>query len=215
MPHPQLIEAGAVVASAGLSDAFGHVSVRTSPTTLTITPPVALSLLTDEHEFAELTIGAGGLPAAAPKEAWIHLAIAEARPEVGAICRAQPPAVAALVAAGQPVLPLNGHGSFLGESVPVYDDSRLIRDADSARAVSDVLGDANAVILRGNGAVTTGKDLASAVALMWVLEKTAQLNLSARAVGTPHPLPADEQAWWRERSAELLPRIFNYLKNTK
>jgi ribulose-5-phosphate 4-epimerase/fuculose-1-phosphate aldolase len=215
MPHHQLIQAGTVVAAAGLSDAFGHVSVRTSPTTLTITPPVALSLLTDQHEFAELTIGSDELPSAAPKEAWIHLAIAEDRPGVGAICRAQPPAVAALVAAGQPVLPLNGHGSFLGESVPVYEDSRLIRDAASARAVSQALGDSNAVILRGNGAVTTGPDLASAVALMWVLEKTAQLNLSARAAGTPHPLPAEEQAWWRERASELLPRMFTYLATTK
>jgi HCOMODA/2-hydroxy-3-carboxy-muconic semialdehyde decarboxylase len=211
----QLREAGAVVAAFGLSDAFGHVSMRTSPDSLAITPPVALSLLTAEHEYPELSVTATELPAAAPKEAWIHTAIASTRPEVGAICRAQPPAVAALVAAGQPVLPLNGHGSFLGESVPVYDDSRLIRDPASGRAVSDALGDSNAVILRGNGAVTTGPTLASAVALMWVLEKTAQLNLAALGAGTPHPLPAEEQAWWRERSTELLPRIFTYLTNTK
>jgi HCOMODA/2-hydroxy-3-carboxy-muconic semialdehyde decarboxylase len=210
----QLLDAAAVVAGAGLTDAFGHLSVRTSAPELTITPPVALSALTADHALATLTLGSAELPSAAPKEAWIHLALAEGRPDIGAICRAQPPAVAALVAAGQPVLPLNGHGSFLGETVPVYTDSRLIRDADSAAAVRHAMGDSNAVILRGNGAVTTGPDLASAVALMWVLEKTAELNLRALAAGTPHPLPLDEQAWWRERSTELLPRIYTYLTNT-
>ncbi|WP_167048197.1 class II aldolase/adducin family protein [Salinibacterium sp. ZJ454] len=213
--HPsELREAGAVVAAFGLSDAFGHLSVRSSAHALTITPPVPLSLLTDQDEYPELSLDATELPPAAPKEAWIHLAIAEARPEVGAICRAQPPAVAALVAAGQPVLALNGHGSFLGETVPVYPDSRLIRDADSASRVSETLGESTAVILRGNGAVTTGPDIASAVALMWVLEKTAQLNLAALGAGTPHPLPLDEQSWWRDRATELLPRIYNYLTTT-
>jgi HCOMODA/2-hydroxy-3-carboxy-muconic semialdehyde decarboxylase len=212
--HAHLLEAAAVVAGAGLTDAFGHLSVRTSPDELTITPPVALSTLTAAHGLAILTLGSAELPAAAPKEAWIHLALAEARSDIGAICRAQPPAVAALVAAGRPVLPLNGHGSFLGETVPVYEDSRLIRDARSAAAVSRTLGDSNAVILHGNGAVTTGPDLASAVALMWVLEKTAELNLRALAAGTPHPLPPGEQSWWRERSTELLPRIYTYLTHT-
>lgn len=210
----KLHDAAAVVAGAGLTDAFGHLSVRTSADELVITPPVALSSLTAEHGLIALTLGSSELPDAAPKEAWIHLALAEARSDIGAICRAQPPAVAALVAAGQPVLPLNGHGSFLGETVPVYHDSRLIRDAASATAVRDTLGDSNAIILRGNGAVTTGPDLASAIALMWVLEKTAELNLRALAAGTPHPLPLDEQSWWRDRSSELLPRIYTYLTNT-
>lgn len=213
-PQAALLDAASVVAGAGLTDAFGHLSMRTATNEWTITPPVALSALTADHRFSHLSPGADELPAAAPKEAWIHLALAESRPEIGAICRAQPPAVAALVAAGQPVLPLNGHGSFLGESVPVYDDSRLIRDAASASAVRDTMGASNAIILRGNGAVTVGPDLASAVALMWVLEKTAELNLRALAAGTPHPLPADEQSWWRERATELLPRIYNYLTHT-
>jgi HCOMODA/2-hydroxy-3-carboxy-muconic semialdehyde decarboxylase len=210
----ELHGAAAVVAGAGLTDAFGHLSVRMSATELVITPPVALSTLTAEHGLITLSAGSSDLPSAAPKEAWIHLALADARSDIGAICRAQPPAVAALVAAGRPVLPLNGHGAFLGEQVPVYQDSRLIRDAASATAVRDTLGDANAVILRGNGAVTTGPDLASAVALMWVLEKTAELNLRALAAGTPQPLPLDEQSWWRDRATELLPRIYTYLTNT-
>jgi HCOMODA/2-hydroxy-3-carboxy-muconic semialdehyde decarboxylase len=212
--HAHLLGAAAVVAGAGLTDAFGHLSIRTSANELTITPPVALSALTREHRAATLTLGSTELPSAAPKEAWIHLALAEARPDIGAVCRAQPPAVAALVAAGRPVLPLNGHGSFLGETVPVYENSRLIRDAGSAAAVRATLGVANAVILRGNGAVTVGPDIGSAVALMWVLEKTAELNLRALAAGTPHPLPLDEQSWWRDRAAELLPRIYAYLTHT-
>jgi ribulose-5-phosphate 4-epimerase/fuculose-1-phosphate aldolase len=67
------------------------------------------------------------------------------------------------------------------------------------------------VILRGNGAVTVGATVAEAVARMWVLEASAVLNATAAAVGTPVPLPDDEQAAWRAVAAELLPRIWTWI----
>jgi HCOMODA/2-hydroxy-3-carboxy-muconic semialdehyde decarboxylase len=206
----RLADAAHATAGAGLVDAFGHLSVRTAKASFTITPPVPLERLSPEDAFARVGLDARELPAGAPKEAWIHLALYAARPEAGAVCRAQPPAVAAFAALQRELPALNGHAAMLGD-VAVHADSRLVRDAAGGAAVARSAGGADAIILRGNGAVTLGRDLPEAVARMWVLERSAELALRALAAGTPHPLPADERSWWRDRSAELLPRIYAHL----
>jgi HCOMODA/2-hydroxy-3-carboxy-muconic semialdehyde decarboxylase len=206
----RLVEAAHAVAAAGLTDAFGHLSLRTSPGAFTITPPTPLGGLTGAGPFASVALDADELPAAAPKEAWIHVALLAEQPDTGAVCRAQPPKLAAFAALGRELLALNGHAAMLGR-VAVHDDSRLVRDAEGGAAVARSAGQADAIILRGNGAVTRGRDLAQAVARMWLLERTAELNLRALAAGKPHALPLDERAWWRDRSDELLPRIYRHL----
>lgn len=92
---------------------------------------------------------------------------------------------------------------------PCTDDSRLVRDADAGTAVARAIGAAPAVVLRGNGAVTRGATLAEAVARMWLLERSAELALAAGPDASA--LPDHEQAWWRERSDELLPRMYDFL----
>jgi HCOMODA/2-hydroxy-3-carboxy-muconic semialdehyde decarboxylase len=203
----QLLQAARIVAGCGLADAFGHVSARVG-TALLITAPVPLAFQSSA-DLTAIPLDTATLPPSVPKEAWIHLAIARADASTVAICRAQPRAVARAVAARRSIRPLDGHGALLGPLVPVFDDSRLVRDAAAGVSVAEALADAPAVILRGNGAVTRGPDLASAVARMWLLERSADLALAADPEDAG--LPDDEQAWWRERDAELLPRIYDYL----
>lgn len=203
----RLAHAARTVANAGLTEAFGHITLRDAQSLL-ITAPLPLAFQRPEDSSA-LPLDAAELPPGIPKEAWIHLAIAGEDHATGAICRAQPRAVAKAIAAGKPIRALDGHGALLGPVVPVYDDSRLVRDANAGAAVSRALGDAPAVVLRGNGAVTRGPDLASAVARMWLLERSAELALAAPPDAPS--LPADEQEWWRERGDELLPRMFDFL----
>jgi HCOMODA/2-hydroxy-3-carboxy-muconic semialdehyde decarboxylase len=206
----RLRQAAHAVSRAGLTDAFGHVSVRTSATTALVTPPVPLGGITPADSLLEFHLDADELPVDAPREAWMHLAVLRRRPDVGAICRAQPPAVAAWAALHKELPAVNGQAALIGP-VATYPESRLVRDLDSAHAVADALGNGTAVILRGNGALTVGADPASAVAAMWVLERTADLALRAAAAGIVHEIPADEQGWWRERAPELLPRIYRHL----
>lgn len=203
----ELAEAALIVAAAGLADAFGHVSVRTGDTLL-ITAPRPLAFQSAD-EFTEISLDESELPSAVPREAWIHVSIARAHPETRAIVRAQPRGVARAVAAGRSIRALDGQGALLGTVVPVYEDARLVRDRASGDAVAGALGQAPAVILRGNGAVTRGPNLASAVARMWLLERSAELALAAEP--TAPSLPEVEQSWWREREVELLARIYDYL----
>jgi HCOMODA/2-hydroxy-3-carboxy-muconic semialdehyde decarboxylase len=208
----ELAEAGHVLDRAGLVTAFGHVSCRLGPDRVLITPPEPLGGLTGAHAFTELDLTDAELPPGVPREAWIHAAIAKRRPDVGAICRAQPPVATALAAAGVPIEPLHGQGAFLGPRIPVFDDAVLVRDRDRAEALADHLGDAPALVMRGNGAVTVGADIGEAVARMWVLEASAQMNSVAAAAGTPRPLSAEEQCQWRAVAPEILGRIWRHLR---
>jgi ribulose-5-phosphate 4-epimerase/fuculose-1-phosphate aldolase len=162
-------------------------------------------------QWTELDVGADALPAGVPREAWIHLAIARVRPDIGAICRAQPTVATALASAGVPIVPLHGQGSYVGALVPVFDDAILVRDESRAVDLAQQLGDSPAMILRGNGAVTVGDTIGQAVARMWVLEASAQMNSVAAAAGRPAALSAQEQAVWQATATEILGRIWEYL----
>ncbi|GAA0836031.1 class II aldolase/adducin family protein [Streptosporangium amethystogenes subsp. fukuiense] len=210
--NTELADAGRALAAAGLVTAFGHVSLRIGDDRLLMTPPVPLGTLGPDTQHAEVPLDATDLPDGTPREAWIHLEIARARPGVRAICRAQPPTATALASAGVPILPLHGQGAFLGPEVPVFDDATLVRDRARGRALAERLGAAPAVIMRGNGAVTVGESAGQAVALMWVLEASARMNATAAASGAPTPLTPAEQKSWRAVRSELSNRIWSYLR---
>nr|MBA2714662.1 class II aldolase/adducin family protein [Rubrobacteraceae bacterium] len=145
------------LAAAGLVTAFGHVSVRTDSgddqSGFLITPPKPLGSLRPDEHLQEVPLTGDELPDGVPREAWIHRAIYDARPDVGAICRAQPPVATAVVSGGVPIRVLHGQGAFLGREVPVYGDARLIREREAGEALARSLGDAGGVVMRGNGAV--------------------------------------------------------------
>ncbi|MDF2664474.1 MAG: ribulose-5-phosphate 4-epimerase [Microbacterium sp.] len=63
-----------------------------------------------------------------------------------------------------------------------------------AEATGDALSSANAVILAHHGAVTTGRDLADAVAHTALLEWACDIYLRARAAGEPAELSPAQQA---------------------
>ena len=153
-PVDAVVEAARVLAALGLVDAFGHVSVRDGDALL-ITPPTAF----DQAHGAALVpvpLDATELPPGAPPETWLHLAIYRARPDIGAIARAQPEATLAVGADHDELAPLHGQAAWLGRRIPVHPVPRLLRTAELATAAAATLGDADAMVLRGNGAVTTG-----------------------------------------------------------
>lgn len=203
-----VLRAGNVVAAHGLSDAFGHVSARLDDESFVITPPLPLGALTPRDRPVVVRLDATELPTAAPREAWMHLALYRRRPAVGAVVRVQPRAVAAMSAAHRPFLAVSGHAALLGE-VADHADSRLVRDRDRAERLADAAGAASAVVVHGNGALTLAGDVAEAVALAWVLERTAELLLAAGHAA--RPLPSDEIVEWRALAPELLPRIHAHL----
>ncbi len=208
-----VIAAARSLAAEGLVTAFGHVSVRQEEHDgFLITPPKPLGSLEPDESPLEVSLVEDELPEGVPGEVWVHWAIYNSRPEVGGICRAQPPISTALASAGVPIRPLHGQGAFLGEEVPVYDDARLIRGQEAGEALARDLGSAGGIIMRGNGAVTVGSNVGTAVARMWVLEVSAEINRTAAATGTAQVLNEEEFSYWESVSEEILERIWAYLK---
>jgi ribulose-5-phosphate 4-epimerase/fuculose-1-phosphate aldolase len=221
----EVAEAANVLARLGLVTAYGHVSARAGEAML-ITPAADLADVTASQVIAVPLTATPPLPAGVPAEAWAHLALYRARPDAAAIARAQPASGLAAAATTTSLVPLHGQAAWLGESVPVHDSAALLRSPELAERAARTLPSGEAVLLRGNGAITLGATPGLAVARMWVLAAACEVYLAARgALGfrettgtgfdTPYsvtPLSADEIASWRAAGDELLPRLWQHLR---
>ena len=214
----EVAEAGNVLARLGLVTAYGHVSARAGESML-ITPAADLACVTGsgviEVPLAASTQPGGTLPAGAPAEAWAHLALYRARPDAAAIARAQPASAFAVAATVSLLVPLHGQAAWLGESVPVYDDAALLRSPEQAERAAGCLPAGEALLLRGNGALTLGATPGLAVARMWLLAAACDVYLAALAASGANPvtpLSDGEIASWRAVGGELLPRLWQHLR---
>ncbi len=211
----EVAEAANVLSRLGLVTAYGHVSAR-SGTSMLITPAADLALVT-ESSVLEVPLSASSsssaLPAGVPAEGWAHLALYRARPDAGAIARAQPASAFAAAATATSLAPLHGQAAWLGASVPVHDDARLLRSLELAESAARSLPAGEALLLRGNGALTLGVTPGIAVARMWLLSAACDVYLAATAAGgRVTPLSAGEVTSWRAVRDELLPRLWQHLR---
>jgi HCOMODA/2-hydroxy-3-carboxy-muconic semialdehyde decarboxylase len=196
----EVIPAARALARHGLVDAFGHVSARIGDA-FTMTAPEPLGTV---DRLVDISLDTDKLPNEAPKEGWIHAEIYRRRPDVGGICRAQP---AAVIAAGT-IRALHGQGAWVGATVPVHEDATLVRTRELGARVATTLGAGEAIVLRGNGAITVASTPGIAMALMYVLEASARINLA----GSATLLSDAEIASWRAAAPELLGRLWEHLR---
>jgi HCOMODA/2-hydroxy-3-carboxy-muconic semialdehyde decarboxylase len=192
-----------------LVTAYGHVSVRTGDSML-ITPATALGDVSAD-ELIDVPLSSTELPTGTPPEAWAHLATYRVRPDVGSVVRAMPPSAFAATAVVDELPILHGQSAWLGGPVGVHPSSTLLRTVELAEAMTPTLGDRHAVLLRGNGALTTGDHPGLAMARMQLLEVACRTWLDAAASGSPRPLPQAEIDRWRSTSGQLLPRLWHHL----
>ena len=216
----EVAEAARVLARLGLVTAFGHMSARAGDSML-ITPAADLAGVTAASVLeVPLATRDGALPAGVPAEAWAHLALYRARPDAAAIARAQPAAAFAVAAVATVMVPVHGQAAWLGESVPVYGDATLLRSADRAERAASCLPAGEALLLRGNGALTLGAAPGLAVARMWLLAAACDVYLAALSAsgaasgaGAVTTLSRGEIASWRAVGGELLPRLWEHLRS--
>ena len=205
-----LVEAAHALSRLGLVTAYGHVSARCGASML-ITPAADLAVVTESSVVA-VPLDTPSLPAGAPAEAWAHIALYQARPDAGSIARAQPASAFAAAATTEALTPLYGQAAWLGASVPVHDSAHLLRSADLAERAAKSLPAGEALLLRGNGALTLGGTPGIAVARMWLLSAACDACLATQASRHIAPLTAEEIASWRDAADELLPRLWRHLQ---
>lgn len=197
----------------GLSGPFGHCSMRVSQNDLLVCAARPMAMVR-AGEPGTLVPIAGALPDQVLGEVRVHQQIYGRRPDVGAICRFISPHITALAALGHVPRARHGFGSYFGGGVPLWPDAALIRNEAAADGVARLLGDAPAIVLNVNGAVTVAATPERAVALAYFLEDAARVELSALSCGLQDdgprlsPAVSAERATWSGRIAE---RVWEFL----
>lgn len=198
----------------GLAHAFGHVSIRIDAHSFLVSPSQPLGTVAVGQAGIVVPIE-GDLPAGVLGEVRIHREIYRRRPGIGGVCRFQSPAVIALSALGETPHVLHGQGSYFAPAPPLWPGVALVRDDRSAAEVAARMGDATAVVLSGNGAVTAGETLAEAAALAFFLEDAARIELSllpAQAAGlTPRRYTPAEVAARAVKTGGIFERMWHFL----
>lgn len=127
-------------------------------------------------------------------EVKIHACIYKTRPEVQAVVHVHPRYTILMSVLTGSVQPMRQEGAQLvRHKLPVYPHVKTIQsDAEGMELVA-LLGDSPAILLRGHGAVTTGKKLSEAVMGMAQLEEQARMNyLAYCAEGKDYPCLSDD-----------------------
>jgi HCOMODA/2-hydroxy-3-carboxy-muconic semialdehyde decarboxylase len=181
-------KAARAMATAGLSTAFGHCSVRLDAESFLVCRAGALSTIKPGESGSVVPIRSR-LPDGVLGEVRIHQQIYARRPEIGAICRFASPHVTAVSALGRAPRIRHGFGAMFAPEVKYWDDIRLMRDDAIAAAVAEAMGDSPAIIMRGNGAVTAGTDVKQALCLAWFLEDMARVELAVLSSGQAEQAP--------------------------
>jgi HCOMODA/2-hydroxy-3-carboxy-muconic semialdehyde decarboxylase len=203
--------AAGALARAGLVHAYGHCSLRLDHAMFLVCAARPLALVGDapgtvcpvERPLPEGVLG----------EVRAHQQIYARRPDVGAVCRIMPPALMALSTQGLVPRPRHGIGAYFA-NLPLWDDPRLLRDVVSASALASALGDASAIVMRGNGAIVVEASLQRAVTLAWFLEDAARVERDVYAMGLNPAqglLDADEIAARQVWSGGVAERMWDYL----
>jgi len=194
----EVAEAARITAGAGLVEAFGHVSMRAGEGFLiTATTPMGEATAGSIHEIAadgKAPEGAEDVPLETP----MHGAIYAARPDVEAICRTHSPA--AVRAGARGVVPPVVHGlAGLAGNVAVCGRVNLVTDKLSGDEVAADLGQDDCVLIRGNGAISTGRSLAEAVVRARYLEERCLTGEGfSQADAIDAATLASRSEWWEK-----------------
>jgi ribulose-5-phosphate 4-epimerase/fuculose-1-phosphate aldolase len=188
-----LVAANRILASQGVLDGFGHVSVRdpSDPRRYLMSRSIAPALVqaTDIvlHDLDNNAVEAKDREAKLYYERWIHGEVYRARSDVNAIVHSHSPTVVPFASTPMPLRPLLHNASFLGFGTPVFEirdvmanSDLMISTAELGRAMADKLGrKAQVVLLRGHGNVVVGPSLQIAVFRAYYTEINARQQLQA------------------------------------
>lgn len=171
--------ANRIVERFGLSGAFGHVSARLPGTNTFLLPTRRSPGFAAEDALLVLdtdgrVLAGDGTP---NSELWIHARAYAARPELGCVVHAHPPACVCLTQIGQPHRIVHNQGGAFVDGVAEYARVGLIRTRELGDAVAQCLGSRVAVMMRGHGITTAARDVRTATMAACFLEESAALQL--------------------------------------
>lgn len=211
----QLLDASLIIDSQGLVKGYGHVSARIpSEDAMLMTPRRAPGLLSDIDEMIVVDFDGKLVEGDEPPalEAPLHGAIYRSRRDVSGIVRTHSKYANVMGILGQPARVVHGFGSFLGTEVPVFPKPFLVTTVTLAREIVQLLGDGEAVLLRGNGDVVVGESIQEATVKAIFLEESCELQYLALCAGQPTYFSAQELSIRREPGYDHYGRAWDYFR---
>jgi ribulose-5-phosphate 4-epimerase/fuculose-1-phosphate aldolase len=167
-----------------LIDGYGHVTARLPDGRILSTPhmppgKVAIrDIIIIDAEGKKLE-GFG-----APNgETAMHTSIYKARPDVHCILHYHADELVVVAATGQSIKVISNSGVDFYRGTPIYDSPLLIRNPQLGDKVAAVLGDHNAVLLRGHGGTVVAQDLDTLLRLGINLVRSARIQIMAAPLG--------------------------------
>ncbi|MDB5729290.1 MAG: class aldolase and adducin N-terminal domain protein 3 [Noviherbaspirillum sp.] len=164
-----------------LVHAYGHVSARLSEEEFLVCSSRPMGCIAPGQDGIRVPVR-GDLPNGVLPEVRIHQQIYGLRPDVGGICRIQPPRLMSLSTLRVTPRPRNGSGTYFAPQPPLWDDPMLARSDEKAHALAAALGGARAIVMRGNGAVCVGANIEEAACMAFLLEDAASIELDVLQV---------------------------------
>ena len=174
--------AARALARHNLVHAYGHVSARLDERNFLVCAPKPMGLI-DPGEDGTIVAIDGPLPDGVLGEVRCHQRIYASRTDVNGVCRTFPRNVLTLSTFKKTPRARIGFGAYFFPEAPLWDDPLLIRSDDQAIAFAETLGDARAIVMRGNGAVCVGPTVEESAVMAFYLEEAAGTELAVLATG--------------------------------
>ena len=182
-----LAAASRILASQGVMDAFGHVSMRhpTEPKRYLMACSKAPALVTPadilEYDLDSLPFNAQGRGSFL--ERFIHGEIYKARPDVMSVIHSHSPSVVPFGLVNVGMRAMFHNAAFVASGVPIFDirekfgaTDMLVCNCEKGLALAEVMGGKDVVFMRAHGSVACGPSLPSAVFRAVYLEVNARIQ---------------------------------------
>lgn len=134
-----------------------------------------------------------------------------ARPDVTAVVHSHSTYGRALAALGERLEPITQDACAFYEDHALFDAyTGVVVDEAQARRIAVVLGAYKAVVLRNHGLLTVGETVDAAAWWFMTMEKSCQVQLSAKAAGKPVWITHEDALATREQLGHDLVAWINY-----
>jgi len=193
----QLVETARELLRSGLVEGTaGNLSARLDERRVVMSPSSLPYETMTEDDLVVIDLDGSVLEGtrAPTSEKALHLACLRKYPELGAVIHSHAKCATMFAITRRPIpCVIEEFDVFVGGEVPVA-DYRLTGSDELGEEVSRHVANRGAVLMANHGLLTVGKDLAGALKVARLVERTAEIVWGAQALGPVVPLPDETLA---------------------
>jgi len=193
----KLVDACHILDNEGITDGYGHVSVRVPGadafvTIANVSPGCATVRRLIMQDLDGNYLGGVNAP---PNEWPIHACILKTRPDVVSVAHTHSKWSTIFSVLPIKLKPIHQYGKFLPvDGPPIYEGVGLVRDIERGSALANALGKGPAVLMRAHGDAVVGESIEQVIERTTRLAMLGEWNHLALLHGEPKYLTAAELA---------------------